>query len=1170
MQRSYLFILSLALSLFCTPPTWAAGKVANTSNKVTSATGASASKPIYQDSASTEANYLDRRHALVGHNCMVNRLNTTVEVASGTAHLENLVDKDLTNGATFISGVKAQIGVEPSYTIRDVKHVYAKGTTAGFVVTFNNTLNITVLKAPMQIFFYKDGKQVGAATVDQKEVALLSVKLLSYSSNTFEYTAKAPADFDEIGLGSTELLDAKVAGALTVRYAFVGKNGKYYIDSEEKNGVSAFKKAVLNNYPDTEFSNDTLILGQCRGDAQRTPDQTGKIIDNNPDNSVPLVIGALVGIPRPITVSAFGGNDTMNLPFKKGMTVGFETSGADILDVINIMRFREYIMNYDGEKYSWNKQNELGGEFTLLGLNLGGGRQDIITTLDKDCNAIELFDGKLLNLGATNVYRMFVELPPSIDKDPNLTVSANRSLCDEKQTVTLHSDKAVTWKCTKTPEEAKQPTLKNADDRLSCEVSGFVNAGDYVFTATAEDGRTATTTVTYGVGPVINTAIRPWVNNFTEKGVSYSANAEQYNKRYKLNSFALIPQIVKDTANLVTPSLDDYATSGGISLASKKMLSCVFRSQPYQSDEKMTVGFVARTKWTALDLSLLNGLKVKVYYAGKEVTGVTSENTHFKVLSAGLINGDNYVTTQYSIEIDKDQPFDAITLWDNGLLGAKVSEMDIYYAFVEPSSLAQTYKNTVSQSWQTITHSTTGASIDASKLGTYGTAKVADAIDDLTNIIDDDNTNCATLAGLVNAAGNKTVAVKLGRKFEGGHQVKFIVGNQEWLNVGLLNFITLKAYCDGKTDPVATKTNWDVLSLNVIGGDNKEAEILWTPTDDKTKKPVDFDEISISFTKVAGVADEVKLYGIQVANDADGDGIIDANDDESCDNPYLIDENESGLNKTHDYVHGKLNLRRYMQPDSTKWGDKGQWFSICLPVDLTFNQFVKTFGNKAELAKPIDFKDNMPGILLFDINEVYGNNVLLHKNTPYIIRLRKEQNLQNVDSRLADEMKANNEGIHEPAEKVYYIQGVDYNISENNAQTDAMTIHCKHHVQSSYPDATWHCTFTKGTPLPAGFYAFTADGTLTKYNAGVNQFRGLRCWMTEDGDGTAPSAKPYSVNILGQDANEVTGIAVITSDTPAVGNIYSIDGQLIKENASSTQGLSHGVYIWNHKKIIIK
>ena len=951
-----------------------------------------------------------------------------------------------------------------------------------------------------------------------------------------------------------------------MRYAFVGKNGKYYIDSEETNGISAFKKAVKNNYPGTEFSNDTLILGQCRNDLQKTPKNTGNTIDNNPDDFDPLVIGALVGIPTPITVSAFGGNDTKNLPFKKGMTVGFETGGADILDLISAMKFREYIMNYDGKSYTWDKQNELGGEFTLLGLNLGGGRQDIITTLDKDCNAIELFDEKVISLGATNIYRMFVVLPPSIDEDPNLTVTADRSLCDEKDTVTLHSDEAVTWECNKTPEGAKQPTLTNAGDGLSCTVSEFVNEGDYEFTAKTKDGRTATTKVTYGVRPIINTAIRPWVNNFTEKGVSYCANADQYKKWYKLNSFALIPEIVTDTTNLVTPSLDDYAKAGGISLASKKMLSCVFRSQPYQSDEKVTVGFVARTKWTALNLNLLNGLKVKVYNAGAEVTTVASENTHFKVLSAGLINSDNYATTQYSVEIDANTPFDAISLWSDGLLDVNVSEMDIYYAFVEPSTLAQTYNDDVANTWETISHSTTGASIDASKLGSFGVAKVANAVENLTNIIDDDNTNYATVAGLATVGSNNTIAVKLGKRYEGGHQVKFIVSNEDWLKVDLGSFINLKAYLNGKE--VAKKTNWDVLSLNVIGGENKEAEILWTPTDDN-KNPVDFDEISISFNDVANVADVAWIYGIQVANDADGDGIIDANDDESCDNPYLIDENESELNKAHDYVHGKLNLRRYMKPDLTKW-EGGQWFTICLPVDLTFNQFVKTFGNNAVLGKPMDFLKNHESTLVFDIDEVYGNNVLLHKDTPYIIKLGDNQNLKDADESLKTELEDNNKNIAPKniVNSVYIIQGVDYNIAENSKDvTDKLL--CSHSTATDIPSVVWQGTYKMGTHLDKGFYTMVS-GYLTKYvNRGNDHFRGLRCWMYEVG--STQNAKPFDVSIFGKMENLTTGIRTIKEETNAgKGNIYSIDGQLFRENATSTANLPMGVYIWNHKKIVIK
>ena len=1171
MQRFYLLFLSLALSLFCTPPAWASGKVANTSNNIAPITGASGSRPVYQDYASTEPNYLDRRHALVGHNCMVNRLNTTVSVASGAAHLENLVDKDLTNSAKFINGVDARLisgltgatGYVPAFTIRDVKNVYKAGTTAGFVVNMDNSvLKATAINAPMKIYFYKDGEYKGEASCDQKSGSLLNLQVATISNNTLEFTAIAPCDFDEVGLGSASLLDANVVGVMTMKYAFVGKNGKYYIDNETTNGINDFKTTVKKEYPQTEFLNDQLVLGRCFiHDYTYNEDPDDWIIDNRSSDD-------RQGSTIPITVSAYGGNDNKNMPFKAGMTIGFEVGEGNLLSIAHYLSVKPFILTKnDKGKRTWAEQEADGGEFTLLGLNIGAGHRDVVATLKSDCNAAELSFGGV-NIGLTVAYRMFVVLPPSIDEDPNLTVTADRSLCDEKQTVTLHSDEAVTWECSKTPEGATQPTLTNADDGLSCTVSGFVNEGHYEFTAKTKDGRKATTTVTYGVRPIINTAIRPWVNNFTERDVNYSADIKSYNDKYQILNASLIPEIRTGSDNLVTPSLDDYASAGGVSLLNHQMLFGVVRSSKATYKEKVTVGFVARTKWTALNLNLLNGLKVKVYDAGKEATTVSSENTHFKVLSAGLIDGQNYVTTQYSVEIDANTPFDAITLWNNGLLSADLSEMDVYYAFVEPSTLAQKYNDDVAKSWQPITHSATGASIDASKLSTFGVAKVADAVDNLTNIIDDDNTNYATLAGLATVGAGHSVAVKLGRKFEGGHQVKFIVSNEDWLNVELGKFINLKAYLNG--NEVATKTSWDVLNLNVIGGENKEAEILWTPTDDD-KKPVDFDEISISFNGVANVADVAWIYGIQVANDADGDGIIDANDDESCDNPYLIDENESKLDKAHDYVHGKLNLRRYMKPDLVTFS-KGQWFSICLPVDLTFNQFVKTFGNNAVLAKPMNFIDGHAGTLVFNIDAVYGNNVLLHKDTPYIIKLADPQNFQKVDNSLKTELDNNNDNVTAATSKVdsvYIIQGVDYSMTENS-KLKTETILCVHSTSNTgYPSVVWQGTYVAPTVLDKGYYTLN-NGYITHYTQrGNSHFRGLRCWMYEVNGSS--EAKPFDVNIFGNTEDLTTAIRDIEATTAVVnGNIYSIDGQLVRANATSTANLPMGIYIWNHKKIVIK
>lgn len=54
---------------------------------------------------------------------------------------------------------------------------------------------------------------------------------------------------------------------------------------------------------------------------------------------------------------------------------------------------------------------------------------------------------------------------------------------------------------------------------------------------------------------------------------------------------------------------------------------------------------------------------------------------------------------------------------------------------------------------------------------------------------------------------------------------------------------------------------------------------------------------------------------------------------------------------------------------------------------------------------------------------------------------------------------------------------------------------------------------------------------------------------------------------------EVTGIKEIKADTDnnnKVFNVYSIDGRLVRQNASSLEGLSKGIYIANGKKILVK
>lgn len=1110
---------------------------------------------------------------------MVNSLNTTVAVGQGTAHLENLVDRDLTNGTTFISGVSVKTITEPSYTIRDVSRTYAKGTTAGFVVTLDNSvLKLEAVETPMIIFFYKDGKKVGSVACEQKEGSALKLQLASFSKNTVEFTAKAPANFDAIGLGFSGGLKADVANYMTVKYAFVGKNGKYFIDSEQKNGINDFKAAVKAAYPDTKFNGDKLVLGQCITDADKTPSDNGKTIDDNPDNCVDIITKALVPVLTPVTVSAYGGDKPENMPFKKGMTVGFETAGAGILDVGGSIKLHPYIMETNPKtgifqsKWTWKEAPKGGneGEFTLLGLDLGGGRKDIVTTLTQDCNAVELKAVSILGLGATVAYRMFVVLPPEIDEDDTLSVSAPQAICEDAENVKLYSNRPVTWTCT-----TDNSIVPKADDTTHkvYTVSGLTKAGTYTFEATDDATKaTRTTTVTYGIQRLYDTATMPWVKNFTEPGVDYNVMTNEDLKKDGINGFSLVDiSGRRNPENLVNGSIDDYMSyTGGLQLAGSKVIAAVKRTKALHLDKDTRVGFVLMMKDQYLSADLLSSMKVYAYNSGSRCTEISRDH-NFKVLQADVAGASGMQTTEFNIVLRGGQDVNELMLCNNGVLNLDLSDVRIYYAFSEDEAAAQNFEKARSDQGEIVSYKN-GARIDEKLMGGYqNLVAVASLKNNYTNFIDGNLTDYLSVTNTVEAAsGANIIPVKLGKIYSGKHLVQVKMGKVTGLaDVNLGDVIQMDAYLHGQK--VATKTTWNAVDANVIkaGGD---FTLRWTPNKD-------FDEIVIREKAVAKLLNtEEKFYGMSIYSDADGDGIPDYDDDESCPNvAFLIDENEPSLDKTHDFTCSKMYLHRTFTKD--------KWTTICLPVDMSYNQFAATFGDNARLATPADFKTTTPNIVQFYIDETHGNQVLLHKNTPYIIKvdslaaetIADKFSADNGDGTLADEQAqnlSNADGITE-AGAIYLVHGISYNTAENNTNTigERSFAHTPSN-QWSMNQITWHGTFVYPQVIDRDFYTFSinpgaADAEFDHVSGEVRHFRGLRCWMTTAGE--TSSAKQLMIaigdNII---TNGTTGINGIISQKQSNGNIYSLAGALIRRNATSTNGLARGIYIWNNKKIEIK
>ena len=109
--------------------------------------------------------------------------------------------------------------------------------------------------------------------------------------------------------------------------------------------------------------------------------------------------------------------------------------------------------------------------------------------------------------------------------------------------------------------------------------------------------------------------------------------------------------------------------------------------------------------------------------------------------------------------------------------------------------------------------------------------------------------------------------------------------------------------------------------------------------------------------------------------------------------------------------------------------------------------------------------------------------------------------------------------------------------------------------------------------LKKGNYFLAKNGTVKLWTGIDTKMSGTTAYMTgSSSTATLSMAKASfdNFNPESMDGN-VTGIDFIESDATSVdGNIYNVNGQLVRKDAKNTNGLSKGIYIVNGKKVIIK
>lgn len=1083
--------------------------------------GGKIEKKVWQDSNPNKENYFNNRRALVGPGCTINSIGDGVQVVSGTANLQNLCNDDLDDYATIPALVGATVVANPIISIKDNQHYYAGGTEAGFVICAKSDASILALDLAnfYKIQFLKDGEKVGdLQTISTgNSVIGLGLSLLTIPGSgqvNKLYTAKAPANFDEIKLVQCGV-DAKVLSAINIKYAFVGKAREYTITNNKENGISKYAE---------EQGRKTFTL-----DAQGLkPTHTfgdllnyDNLIDEDLKNSFTVSAVLKVGSSLPVTVVAKPSDGKEAFP--AGTEVGFKYNSTTVLDLAVGDGATLVLFDKDNKEID---SYPISGK--VLGLNVIKASKDgeVVLRAPKDFSAVKLvFPGVLdLKLGADKVNYAFVRMAPdAASHHCQINITSSRDVPGSVNQFQLQHNKDVdvTWTVQSYPEGAAG---------VSVDATGLVSnlslSGQYVFRATAADGCYEETTLNYAPTYIPE-----------EHGVNILVNKEGEEPKYKLSDkfgggLLQISEGMKNRSAILTTSLNDFAyRQPSVSLAANTGLVGIktadgsnfadgLNGNARAFNGKMKVGFVVSVKATGLDADVLNLYNIKLYNQDKEVTGDVT--THWDAISAGLIGKEETRKMCLNVDVPAGCKFDEIVLYKTGVLSADLSQLNVYYAYVADADADNATVNPVYGA-QVVSTNNTNASIDFANTKMFQVANIGNGYNELSNLIDESLDTYLTLPLGVNLGGS-TISVNMGKVVDKGQQLVMVTQNLALgLGASLGEGLKLTTYLDGEKQEELT--NWKVLGADVIGSKGDSYAVL-----NPTKS---FNQVRITPVKVLSALENLQIKGFALRTAMNDDGTLNGDD-----NLLVLDENKT-LDVTKTYTGAKMLLHRTFTKSSDN--NKKGWNSIILPVDMTAAQVKEAFGDGTQLAEFRALEDNW---IKFSTVDVAADGVVLKKNTPYIIYPTK-QPLGNYSYTI--------DGVTQILDgPVYVANGINY-----DDQTSDLT-HTAYGTGMTYTGS-----YSNPTVVSKDSYMFSKGDLIHTIKS--HDVKAYRCWLKED----MPTGRMLMFSIDGNGIGGTTGIHVIEENKHNTNTgIYNLGG--VRMNTNNVDKLPKGVYIVNNKVVVKK
>lgn len=316
-------------------------------------------------------------------------------------------------------------------------------------------------------------------------------------------------------------------------------------------------------------------------------------------------------------------------------------------------------------------------------------------------------------------------------------------------------------------------------------------------------------------------------------------------------------------------------------------------------------------------------------------------------------------------------------------------------------------------------------------------------------------------------------------------------------------------------------------------------------------------------------------------------------DEESTDLRYLTEAKD-------EYTNSVLHLNRKLNDN--------MWNSLILPVDLTWGQMKRTFGDAVKVAKLAALTEN--SVQFVTVEPQNDDEVMVKAFEPYIVfppYTQVKSTAYTVDRFYTSEGEDNSSWL-----------GTEYTSSSDESNRLTKTVPANHYqitmvslnreaLKKNVNLETWESKTTfsgsgapgtmvcKGTmaktyadgkiiegrdDLNGDFFMYKGkliqvpsgnkeDGEKERYQYGLKAFR---CWFELKGNKTSGNSVSLMIDGVEDSATSIDDIhtdADRTSYKRGIEGVFNMHGQMVRRD-NSLEGLPKGMYVVNGKKVIIK